>query len=166
MLEIGCGAGERLAWLQANQGYDCSGIEPSAQAVACAKASGINATQGTAEHLPYDNATFEIVIFGFCLYLCDRSDLFRIASEADRVLKSPGWLLIYDFYADKPTRRPYHHAQGLYSYKMDYRSLFSWHPSYTCYKHEILHHMDSCFTDDPQEWVALSVLRKEQHWSD
>ena len=161
VLEIGCGGGERLAWLQQTLGYSCSGIEPSAEAVAQAQSSGIEAVQGTADQLPYPDLTFDLVIFGFCLYLCDRSDLFRIASEADRVLKTPGWMIVYDFYAETPIRRPYHHAPGLYSYKMDYRTLFTWHPGYTCYKHELRHHATGEFTNDPQEWVALSVLRKD-----
>ena len=57
---------------------DCYGIEPSAQAVAAACAKGINVMQGTADVLPFDNQSFDIVIFGFCLYLCDREDLFEL----------------------------------------------------------------------------------------
>jgi len=103
---------------------------------------------------------FDIVVFGFCLYLCDREDLFRIAQEADRVLKPDGWLIIHDFFAKTPTRREYHHKPGLFSYKMDYRRLFDWHPAYTCFSDELNHHGRREFTDDPQEWVATSVLRK------
>lgn len=161
VLEIGCGGGDRLGWLKNKLGCSCWGIEPSAQAVAYAQSAGINAVQGTADQLPYDDSTFDIVIFGFCLYLCDRDDLFKIASEADRVLQSPGWLIIKDFYAENPMRRPYHHSEGIYSHKMDYRTLFLWHPSYTCYDHTIRDHVSGGYTDFSQEWVALSVLRKD-----
>ena len=58
-------------------------------------------------------------------------------------------------------RRAYHHKDGLFSYKMDYRQLFDWHPSYTCFSHELSHHASGDFTDDPQEWIATSVLRKK-----
>ena len=85
--------------------------------------------QGTADRLPYRDGLFDVVVFGFCLYLCDREDLFRIASEADRVLNDQGWLIIHDFYSPVPTRRDYHHKTGIYSYKMDYKTLFEWHPS-------------------------------------
>jgi ubiquinone/menaquinone biosynthesis C-methylase UbiE len=166
VLEVGCGDGTRLAWLKANRNADCYGIEPSRQAVDAACAKGVNAMQGSADELPFENQSFDIVIFGFCLYLCDREDLFRIASEADRVLRSPGWLMIMDFYSPTPRARTYHHRPGMQSYKMDYRSLFAWHPDYECMTHKVRHHGVAGYTDDPEEWVAVSVLRKHQGGQD
>lgn len=160
VLEVGCGEGARLHWLAAQYGCECSGIDPSAQAVDAAMKRGVDARRGTAESLPFKDKSFDIVTFGFCLYLCDREDLFRIASEADRVLRRPGWLLIHDFYSESPARREYHHRSGLFSHKMDYRTLFLWHPGYTTYSHKVVHHSSSSYTDDPNEWVGISVLRK------
>jgi ubiquinone/menaquinone biosynthesis C-methylase UbiE len=160
VLEIGCGPGARLAWLKDTLGFQCYGIEPSAKAVEVARNRGVAVQVGTAESLPYDNDSFHVVVFGFCLYLCDRDDLFRIAAEADRVLKSPGWLLIRDFYSPAPCAREYHHRPGIRSYKMDYSTLFSWNPSYTVFAHRVVHHQSGVYTDDSQEWVATSVLRK------
>jgi SAM-dependent methyltransferase len=160
ILEIGCGSGTRLAWLNRNRGFECRGLEPSAKGVEAARAQGVTVQQGTAESLPFDAASFDIVVFGFCLYLCDREDLFRIASEADRVLRNPGWIVIRDFYSPTPTRRPYHHRAGLFSYKMDYRSLFAWHPGYCNYFHKVGHHVDGAYGDDVNEWVATSIMRK------
>lgn len=90
VLKIGCSSGYRLLWLQENLGLKCVGIEPSEQAVNIARDKGIEVYQGTAESLPFEDTSFDLVIFGFCLYLCDRADLFRIAQEADRVLRNPG----------------------------------------------------------------------------
>ena len=160
VLEVGCGEGVRLAWLKNNLDADCYGIEPSAQAVAAACAKGLNVQQGTADILPFDDQRFDIVIFGFCLYLCDREDLFRIASEADRVLRMPGWLFIRDFFSSMPRAKTYHHRPGVLSYKMDYRTLFNWHPDYECMTHKLRHHSKGGFTDEQDEWVAVSVLRK------
>ena len=160
VLEIGCAGAPRLDWLRQNRGFDCYGLDPSAKAVEAARANGVFAQQGTAEALPFDTAAFDIVIFGFCLYLCDREDLFQIACEADRVLRNPGWIVIHDFYSPTPSRRPYHHRSGIFSFKMDYRTLFSWHPGYCNYFHKLVHHVDGTYTDDPNEWVATSVLRK------
>lgn len=161
ILEIGCGEGRRLEWLAENLHVDVCGLEPSSKAVEQACHRGVKAERGTADDLPFEDASFDVVIFGFCLYLCDRQDLFRIASEADRVLKPDGWIVINDFFAPTPIKREYHHKPGIYSYKMDYRGLFGWHPAYTCYAHRLNHHGANEFTDDPQEWVATSVIRKK-----
>lgn len=160
ILEIGCGAGHRLAWLAETIGAEVHGIEPSAKAVGKAQNLGVAAIHGTADELPYGTGSFDVVIFGFCLYLCDRQDLFQIAKEADRVLKEEGWLIIQDFFAEAPLTRDYHHMSGVVCHKMDYRRLFDWHPAYTCFSHHLSHHTKKTFTDDPQEWVATSVLRK------
>jgi ubiquinone/menaquinone biosynthesis C-methylase UbiE len=161
VLEIGCGDGTRLSWLRQNRGFECHGVDPSGQAVEVAKSRSIDAHQGTADSLAFVDAHFDIVMFGFCLYLCDRTDLFRIISEADRVLKDPGWLLILDFYSATPTKRAYHHRSGVFTYKMDYRTLFTWHPAYSCYAHKVCAHAGGGYTDDASEWVATSVLRKK-----
>lgn len=162
VLEVGCGDGTRLAWIKNNLNADCYGIEPSVQAVAVANAKGVDVRQGTAETLPFDNCSFDIVIFGCCLYLCDREDLFRIASEADRVLCSPGWLLILDFYSPVPRANIYQHCQGVQSYKMDYRKLFTWHPDYECMTHKVRLYGEINYTDAQDNWTAVSVLRKHR----
>lgn len=161
LLEVGCGEGKRLQWISQNLGFECYGVEPSEKAVVVARNRGVHAIQGTADELPFEDHKFDFVIFGFCLYLCDRDDLFRIAEEAHRVLKPEAWLLIHDFFSKTPYSRKYHHREEVKSYKMDYRSLFSWHPSYECFSHDITHHGTDGYTDDTNEWVALSVMRKK-----
>lgn len=162
ILEVGCGDGTRLAWLKNNLNADCYGVEPSTKAVAAACAKGLNVSQGTADILPFDDQSFDIVIFGFCLYLCDREDLFRVACAADRVLRAPGWLMILDFFSPVPQAKIYHHRSGVLSYKMDYRTLFNWHPDYECMTHKVRHHSEVGYTDDQDEWIAISTLRKHQ----
>ncbi len=160
VLEVGCGSGHRAAAIAALTGAEVSGLDPSGQAVEHARSLGVVAQVGTADALPFATAQFDVVLFGFCLYLCDREDLFRIAAEADRVLKSSGWVIIHDFFSPRLVRRPYHHRPGLWSFKMDYRTLFDWHPLYTCLSHQVLHHVDHTLTDDIQDWTAVSLLRK------
>jgi ubiquinone/menaquinone biosynthesis C-methylase UbiE len=160
ILEIGCSSGDRLVWLKENLGLECSGVDPSEQAVEVARAQGIQAYQGTADTLPFESTDFDLVIFGFCLYLCDRNDLFRIVQEADRVLKSPGWLAILDFFTPVPMSRSYHHLPEISTYKMDYRTLFDWNSNYICMTHKVRHHDDNTYTDKLQEWVGLSIFRK------
>jgi ubiquinone/menaquinone biosynthesis C-methylase UbiE len=160
LLEIGCGDGGRLSWLNKYKGLNCSGIDPSAKAVKIANDKGVQSIIGTADKLPFKNNEFDIVIFGFCLYLCDVEDLFQISQEADRVLKKTGWIIIHDFYSKSSITNKYKHCDGVNSHKMDYRKLFDWHPAYTCYSHEIKHHVHIEFTDEVNEWVGLSILRK------
>ena len=45
---------------------------------------------GTADKLPFEDQSVDILVYGFCLYLCDREDMFNIAAEANRVIKSSG----------------------------------------------------------------------------
>jgi ubiquinone/menaquinone biosynthesis C-methylase UbiE len=162
LLEVGCGGGERLSWLTENYRIECYGVDPSSEAVDTAQKAGLNVVKGTADTLPYESNDFDIVVFGFCLYLCDREDLFRIAQEANRVLNPTGWIIIQDFFTQTPISRDYCHKAGVKSYKMDYRTLFDWHPAYTCFAHEIKHHEKNGFTDDIDEWVGISVLRKNK----
>lgn len=160
LLEVGCGEGKRLRWITQNLGLQCYGVEPSEKAVALASTKTVQVIQGTADRLDFENQIFDFVVFGFCLYLCDRDELFQIAKEADRVLKPNGWLVIHDFFSETPVAREYHHLPGLFSYKMDYRKLFDWHPDYQCFSHAIGAHGSSAFTDDQNEWVATSIIRK------
>lgn len=161
ILEVGCGEGRRLSWLAANLDSEVHGVEPSLMAVEQASLRGAQVIRGTADKLPFGDATFDVVVYGFCLYLCDRQDLFQIAKEADRVLKAEAWVVINDFFASTPVRREYHHRPGIFSYKMDYRKLFDWHPSYTCFAHKVGPHGQTGFTDETGEWVATSILRKK-----
>lgn len=160
LLEIGCGEGKRLHWLTQNLKLDCFGIDPSTKAVSAARNFGLKASRGTADHLEFPDRTFDFLVFGFCLYLCDREDLFKIAAEAHRVLKERSWLIVHDFFSNSPTQKTYHHKEGVFSFKMDYRTLFDWHPDYTCFSHCIRHHTNLRVTDNPDEWVATFALRR------
>ncbi|OAJ71370.1 hypothetical protein A7976_11710 [Methylobacillus sp. MM3] len=160
VLEIGCGDGSRLTHLRDRLNCEVAGIDPSSEAISVATSKGLSANVGTADSLPYAGGVFDIVIFGFCLYLCDDNDLFRIACEADRVLSENGWLLLLDFEAKAPTYRSYHHREGIRSRKMDYKQMFLWHPAYTLSGYRKFHHETLQWTDERDEWVSLSCMRK------
>ena len=68
ILEIGCGDGGRLAAIQKSVKCECYGIDPSKKAIEIAKNLGVIASVGVADSLQFERATFDIVIFGFCLY--------------------------------------------------------------------------------------------------
>ena len=158
--EVGCGGAARLQALNKRFNVDVKGIDPSGAAVAKAVENGIDARVGTADHLPWGDSSVDVIIFGFCLYLCDREDLFKISAEANRVLKNRGWLIILDFYAKASYSNPYTHYAGLKSFKTNYAAMFLWHDCYTLFSHKIFGHGNGFFTDDQNEWVSVSVIRK------
>ena len=128
VLEVGCGDGRRLLYL--NKKYkkiNFFGIDPSSAAI---KNKEIFLKKATADKLPFKKNFFDIIIYGFCLYLTDNQDLIKIVFEADRVLKKNGIIVILDFYSKKTKYRKFSHKPGHYVRKMDYSKLFSWCPNY------------------------------------
>jgi len=164
--EVGCalaGRTEALAKITGGRGF---GVDPSALAIAEAARlhPELSFRQATADALPWDDHSVDILIYGFCLYLCDRTDLFRIAAEGDRVLKNGGLLAILDFHPPLPYRNAYCHQPGVFSYKMDNARLWSWNPAYVEISREIFDHHaratpgESTFA--PDERIAVSILKK------
>lgn len=134
VVEIGCSNGWRLDWIQRHWNSICHGIEPSSEAIrqGIALFPDLDLRKGTADVLPFHAESADLLIFGFCLYLCDRSDLFRIAAEADRVLAPGGQIVIYDFDSSgAPSKTAYRHLDGVYSYRFDHTKMFAWHPHYS-----------------------------------
>ncbi len=160
LLEIGCGEGKRLQWISQNYNIKCFGIDPSTKAVETANSNNVSVLKGTADQLKYDNEKFDFVIFGFCLYVCDRDDLFQIAKETDRVLKKSGYIIIRDFFSTIPSSTFYSHNVNVLTYKMDYRKLFDWHPHYRCIFHEVDTLSKPASKDNKNEWRATSIIRK------
>lgn len=160
VFEVGCGQGLRLARLNSSKGWSVAGLDPSEEAIAAVTSAGYDGVVGTAEALPLHDRSVDLLIYGFCLYLCDRDDLFRIAAEAHRVLKPQSWLAILDFWSPRQQVNAYRHRTGIDSYKDDLPAMFVWHPSYVITDHCLRHHSTGLYTDDPQEWVSATLLRK------
>jgi ubiquinone/menaquinone biosynthesis C-methylase UbiE len=161
ILEIGCSNGWRLKLLNKIYKSDCWGIDPSLEAIREGEKefNEVSLVKGTADTLPYDNEMFDMVIYGFCLYLCDRSDLFKIAYEADRVLMDLGHIVIYDFHPPFEYKNNYAHCKGLYSYKMNYSNLFLWNPAYTL-KYQKMFFQPPLKAGTFDDLVSVMVLEK------
>lgn len=131
ILEIGCSNGWRLAWLRDTLGCEVVGVEPSMKAAMAGADLRVPITQSTASSLPVAGP-FDLIIYGFCLYLTDPADWLLIASEGDRVLADGGYLIIHDFVV--PTERPYcklyEHNPRVRSYHVDWSQLWLGHPNY------------------------------------
>lgn len=143
VLEYGACDGSRLAELRKFKSYNCSyaqGVDPSAEAVRNGKLAHrqIKLIVGTADKkLRYKHPCFKTIIYGFCLYVSDPDDHFRIVMEGDRLLLAGGWIVIHDFHPDAPTLRKYKHLEGVNSFKMDYAQLWLAHPHYRLVHREV-----------------------------
>ena len=98
VVEIGCGTGERLQRIRSATNWKVAGIDPSRKSIEELEKNKVQGYVGTAERLPFQDKSIDILVYGFCLYLCDRQDMFSIAAEANRVIKTEGWIAIMDFW--------------------------------------------------------------------
>lgn len=164
-LEIGCSNGVKLE--QICQKLNCTGegVDPSAQAVRDGNqrltGKNINLQVGTADRLPYDSACFDLVYFGFCLYLIDRQKLLPALAEADRVLRNGGFLVITDFDPRVRHTRPYHHRPGVFSFKQDYTQVLTASGLYSLVHKQSYSHHQNFFDENSDERIAVHILYKE-----
>lgn len=167
ILEIGCSNGIKLETICQHLNAVGVGVEPSPMAVKNGndrtKLADTTLVAGTGDKLPSlcMDASFDLVYFAFCLYLFDRNTLMQSLSEADRVLKPGGFLVITDFDPGSHYKRPYNHFQGVFSYKQDYASFYTQSGLYYLMgKHSFSHRVPS-FDEFPDERISTSVLYKE-----
>ena len=162
ILEVGCSSGQRLNYL-AGLGYPVCGIEPSELAVIEARKNGLNVYQGTADNLNLDNDSVDILIFGFCLYLVDPSDYFKVVSEAYRVLADNGVIIIHDFAPKVHYKNAYKHFEGVNSYKFDFAQILLTHP-HLVLRNKImeLHSKLTSDVSNQDEWVQISTISKHK----
>jgi SAM-dependent methyltransferase len=135
IMEVGCSSGWRLGRLKERYGCQTVGIEPGSTASKHARKYN-NVTRVfrlTADHLPSSmTGAIDVLIYGFCLYLTDPDDWCHIVSEADRVLRPGGHLVIHDFNATRHVYAvPYEHRPGLLSYHFDFAQLWLANPLYS-----------------------------------
>lgn len=130
IVEIGCGDGRYLHEMEKHYACHCIGYDPSLEAITSGTElyPELELRRGT--HMSFSGLTADIFVFGFCLYLVDRHDLLRLVADTDWSLRNGSHLIIHDFDPDTPTKTPYHHKEGVFSYKMDYSKLWLANPSY------------------------------------
>lgn len=131
VLEIGCANGWRLAKLRDKYGSHILGVEPSMQAGIDAASLRVPVVQMTASTLPETTPKFDLVIYGFCLYLTDPKDWFHIVAAGDAVLCDGGHIIIHDFEPPvTPFAKRYEHRNGMLSYHVRFSALWLAHPLY------------------------------------
>jgi len=163
ILEVGCGNGKKIASLGEFFNAESYGIDPSEIAIQDGSKDfpNTNLQIGTASKLPFINEQFDLVYFGFCLYLVDRGDILKAVAEADRVLRPGGYLAISDFDPTIRHKRDYHHCSGLFSYKTSYANLFTSSGHYYLVAKDSFSHKNSFFSENSDERVSISIMYKE-----
>jgi arsenite methyltransferase len=116
LLDIGCGRGASLAWLQTQQSYHAFGVDYSLQLLRQAASRHLAVAYTPAGCLPFPSASFDAVLLECSLSViatqegadADPLDLatLGVLQEARRVLRPAGWLLMSDLYARKPEGIP------------------------------------------------------------
>lgn len=165
MVEIGAANGRNLSYFYEQFGCKVSGIEPSSNAVSEGNNKFFNGSnvllKGTSDSLPYDDESIDIVMFGFSLFWVGRKYLFRSIAEADRVLKSGGYLFLTDFDTVNPYKRINIHNKDAFTYKMNYSNLFLANPQYFLVEKRSFSHSNLIFNLDIQERVSAQILYKD-----
>ncbi len=130
-LEVGCANGWRLDKLRKIFNCGIMGVEPSMKAGIAAAQLRVPVHQMSASCIPVSTHGYDLLIYGFCLYLADPDDWLLIASEGDRALAPGGYLVIHDFIAsDTPYAVNYEHREGIRAYHFDFARLWLGHPQY------------------------------------
>ena len=74
--------------------------------------------------LSFLNITFDLVHFGFCLYLVTRNKINTVIKQADKLVEPGKFLSIIDFDPRTSFENDYVHFEGLKSYKNNYYKMF------------------------------------------
>ena len=78
---------------------------------------------GTADKINF-RKKFDLIIYGFCLYLCDEEDYKKIFHEACLKLKKKGFIIIFDFFSTKKIKSKYKHDSNIITTKFDFKKIF------------------------------------------
>lgn len=145
--EVGCANGWRLDIIRREFGATCGGCDTSLTAITEGRNMypEVRYSQSPAHMLAPMTGTLDLVILSFVLHWVDRKHIARAVSEADRILRDGGHIIIADFLPVVSCRVRYHHRQDveLWTFKRDYCSAFMSLGLYqevasSCFDHESL----------------------------
>lgn len=163
ILEIGCSNGAKLNDLSTFFNATGYGLDPSEKAITIGKKEfpTLKLSVGTAQNIEHTNESFDLVYFGFCLYLLDRNTVLRAVAESDRVLRAGGFLAILDFEPSGRRRNPYHHLRGVTTFKNSYAEFFTAGGHYYLVAKDSLSTETNQFSPDRDKRVTITILYKE-----
>jgi len=102
VLDLGCGLGATVNYLNEKYHLAAVGIDPSEKMIATAKGKyGYPGFfRGKGEQLPFEDESFDCVLAECTLSLMDSLD--SAIKQVYRVLKEKGWFVVTDVYAQNP----------------------------------------------------------------
>lgn len=164
--EVGCSFPKRLSYLSKCSGVSGYGVDPSAKAIeeGSKQYPELELSVNTADHLPWPDQSVNVLVYGFCLYLASREELFQIAKEGNRVLKENGLIAVYDFVPPQNYYNEYAHLEGIKCYKMDHSLLWKWNPQFVEVYRKLSAHGNTDRQVElihPDDRVGVSVLLKQ-----
>jgi len=157
-LEVGCSNGIFLQSLKKKLGnINIFGIDPSKKAIEELKKKNIKCYVGTADKLKFKKNSFDIIYYGFCLYLCDLKDYNNIYLSAKRALKKGGYIIIFDFFSKKLKRNIYKHDKRIKSTKYDFRKIFQKEKKFNCLYHNLYNYSNMLKVKNNKKGDLLSI---------
>jgi ubiquinone/menaquinone biosynthesis C-methylase UbiE len=88
VLEVGPGRGETAEWIMRETGAEVVAVDQSERMVELTRARGVDARVGDVQDLPFEDASFDVVVAAWMLYHV--ADLDRGLREIVRVLRPGG----------------------------------------------------------------------------
>lgn len=170
VVDVGCAAGTRLEALRQRYGCACHGVDASKAAIdeGCDLYPQLHLVWDVATQIHVATSWADLAVAHYVYHWLARQNLFEVTDEIDRVLRVGGHVILGDFAPNHPTRAPYKHKDGLYTWKMPdaYAGFFT---ASGCYR-EIArvtydHDTHEVRSDVPSERRgAVVLLRKESQY--
>ena len=103
ILDVGCGYGDTVAFLNSDYGFSVTGLDKSAEAICIAKKNhpGLEFMEGDGQWLDFDSLSFDCVLMECTLSLMPNP--VESIHEAFCVLKEGGYLVAHDLYLPNPS---------------------------------------------------------------
>lgn len=160
LLEVGCSSAVKLNWLASSFSASGSGIDPSSLAIQQGKEKypDLDLNVGLASRLPFEADKFDLVFFGFCLYLVPPEEIELALKEALRVLRPKGFIALTDFDPGIEMTVPYKHVRGLSSYKRDYMQILNKLSNVTLIAKHSFSNSGNFFVEDKNSRVSTQIF--------
>ena len=127
ILEIGCSTGFILERIRQLTNAHCFGLDTSAMAIKEGKKifPKLRLFHGEFSSHKLNKKKYDLIIFGFFLFMVPPKDVFELFSKAHNSLKENGHIIIYDFESKKKLiKKNYKYSKFVKVHKWDFKKFF------------------------------------------